>query len=522
MAKLSIIIILMLPTFSLQSPYIPPEIQRCSRAFLTVSSLWRPQSYSNRFEAETEVELNWETNCDESNYIDSVALFREHPGNKGAVSLIHLPTKQYPGYFRTNITLGNTTLPGGWQLEEEEEKDLHKDQNKKSDEDSEFSIEEDEESEAEKEEQLKVRRENRRDDDSPVKGDHCLPFWIAAYRNKTLTYIDCLKIRPTWIWDHRADLGDMSLRSLFIPGTHNSGCYKKLTGLNNQSARRNSFASRFLLTQDLDIYAQLVYGIRYLDIRVGYYPSTPEQFWVNHDVSRLVPLRHVLQSVKQFLKRSPDPLILDFHRFPVGFTERRRGRRKQHKGVSPAHRLLVDLLWNELGEFSPADASMPLNTLWKSGRRLLVSYADKASREEFPWLRGEIGNVADKSKETIWTHRPSVIVIQEWGNVQNSSQLYEFLSRTIERRKKLWGPSMKSGNGDLWAAMAELTPTPMDVVFSRPGSGLRRMAHDVNRNVTRWFRDLWWQSANIVATDFFRGTNIVDVAVEANLRRSHI
>lgn len=523
--KSTVLIFLLLPIPSFQAPYIPPEIKRCSRGFLTVSSLWRPQSYSSRLGAETELELNWETDCNNAVYIDSVALFNEYPGNKDALPLIQIPTKQYPGYFRTNFSLGNTPLPGGWQLEEDEETFSHKDLEKRIEEDWEVKSDEVEETETNKEGQLKVRRENKREDIEskiPVEGDHCFPFWIATYYNNTLVYTDCLKIRPTWIWDHRSEFGDMSLRSLFIPGTHNSGCYKKVTGLANQSSRRNSFSSRFLLTQDLDIYTQLVYGIRYLDIRVGYYPSTPELFWINHDVARLMPLRQILQGVKHFLRRSPDPVLLDLHRFPVGFSDRKRGRRRQQNRASPAHRLLVELLWNELGEFAPADASLPLNTLWKSGRRLLISYADKSSREEFPWLRGLMNLTNGKSNAKSWSNGPSVTVLQEWGNVQNSTQLYEFLSNTMEKRKKLWGTTMRSGNGDLWAAMAELTPTPMDVVFSRPGTGLRQMAHDVNRNVTRWFRDLWWKDANIVATDFFRGTNLIDVAIESNVRRSDI
>lgn len=70
----------------------------------------------------------------------------------------------------------------------------------------------------------------------------------------------------------------------------------------------------------------------------------------------------------------------------------------------------------------------------------------------------------------------------------------------------------------LWAAMAELTPTPLDVMFNPTGS-LRVMANAVNRNLTSWFRNQWWSHANIVATDFFLGNNLIDVAVAANLRK---
>jgi hypothetical protein len=52
-----------------------------------------------------------------------------------------------------------------------------------------------------------------------------------------------------------------------LPGTHNSGCFYG----SEEALARGDIVSRFLLTQDEDVYEQLVWGVRYLDIRVGYY-----------------------------------------------------------------------------------------------------------------------------------------------------------------------------------------------------------------------------------------------------------
>ena len=71
---------------------------------------------------------------------------------------------------------------------------------------------------------------------------------------------------------------------------------------------------------------------------------------------------------------------------------------------------------------------------------------------------------------------------------------------------------------DIWAAMAQLTPTAFDIIL-RPVYGLRKMADKVNRNLTTWIRDDYWDLANVVASDFFLGNNIIDVALEANLKR---
>ena len=38
--------------------------------------------------------------------------------------------------------------------------------------------------------------------------------------------------------------------------------------------------------------------------------------------------------------------------------------------------------------------------------------------------------------------------------------------------------------------------------------------------MTRWYRDEWWSSANIVATDFYLGNNIIEESIRSNRRRS--
>lgn len=57
---------------------------------------------------------------------------------------------------------------------------------------------------------------------------------------------------------------------LMIPGTHNSGCYDEFP----EADIRLRFLDNYLYTQDQDVWTQLCFGIRYLDVRVGYYNSS--------------------------------------------------------------------------------------------------------------------------------------------------------------------------------------------------------------------------------------------------------
>lgn len=66
--------------------------------------------------------------------------------------------------------------------------------------------------------------------------------------------------------------------------------------------------------------------------------------------------------------------------------------------------------------------------------------------------------------------------------------------------------------------MAELTADFTDILFNRLGN-LRNMAHSVNLNVSNWYSTIWQYTANIVAVDFVRGTDIVDIAIQSNKNR---
>lgn len=61
-----------------------------------------------------------------------------------------------------------------------------------------------------------------------------------------------------------------------------------------------------------------MHGIRYLDIRVGYYRATEPQFWVNHGISRQQPLIKVLRQVRDFVLETNEIVIFDVQEFPVG------------------------------------------------------------------------------------------------------------------------------------------------------------------------------------------------------------
>ncbi|CAH1400963.1 unnamed protein product [Nezara viridula] len=457
---------------SFNQPDFPP-------VYLTLSPLYREATHSTKL-IDREVQIQWVNNS-----VDSISLYNADPKHK---SEPEFKTLMYPdGFVSTNIPFGDPQFPGGW---EKEFRDL------------------------------------------PVPGDHCLPLWVLAYKDKNLVFRRTLFsagshpsppgppypsrlpssspglphpsiphlpssyapflhgssiLRGGVLPRVKLSLENLELTSLFIPGTHNSGSYRRA----ETTGQRDS-SGRYIITQDQNLWQQLVYGVRYLDLRIGYYSQrkngseTSEDdssFWINHDLIKIRQLLPLLDDLKQFMKKTKEEIvILDLHRFPLGFT-----------GRPFRHQHLVKLLERELKEYAvpfKKDYIPTLGSIWDQGKRIIISYGDNIVAQEFDWL---------------WPP-----IRQLWGNKQTTEGLRDYLDKCMTN------DSLRDPGRGLWAAMAQLTPGPLDLLFNPKGS-LRIMASQINSNLTEWCRDRWWDKANILAMDFFLGTDAITTAILSNV-----
>lgn len=146
---------------------------------------------------------------------------------------------------------------------------------------------------------------------------------------------------------------------------------------------------------------QLMHGVRYLDIRIGYYRSSEIHFWVNHGISRQQPLEKVLQQVRDFVMDTDEIVIFDVQEFPVGFGKK-----------LDIHRRLVRYIHSEIGELL-VDPSMTwdvkLENIWQNKRNIILSYDFVAVVQEFPSILFQS-------------------VQQRWGNVQSLEDLKSYLA----------------------------------------------------------------------------------------------
>ncbi|XP_024085339.1 uncharacterized protein LOC106665292 [Cimex lectularius] len=408
-----------------------------SPLYLTVSSLLRDTNQGTKL-IERELQINWESDA-----FDAIAVYRENPNVEPSDKIFQISTLGISdGLVETNVTLGKPVFPNGWDMNS---------------------------------------------DSPPIPGDHCLPFWVVGFKQHKIITADCIKIRPTWMQDNRLVIRNLPITSLFIPGTHNSGCYKR----GSLFSQRRDTTGKYILTQDQSIWNQLVYGIRYLDFRIGYYPvknATSETsdncFWINHDLIKVRHMTPILRELKGFLAKAKDEIvILDLHRFPIGFNNR-----------PQRHEQLVKYLERELKPIAIPfkSPSVTLDEIWEGEQRLIISYGEKEVQKKHNWL---------------WPP-----IRQLWGNKQTVEKLYNFLDNIMTN------DSVRIPSKGMWAAMAQLTPGPLDLLFNPKGS-LREMAHLVNPSLSKWCRKKWWNMANIVTSDFFLETDIINTAIAANVQQ---
>jgi hypothetical protein len=95
-----------------------------------------------------------------------------------------------------------------------------------------------------------------------------------------------------------------------------------------------------------------------------------------------------------------------------------------------------------------------------------------------------------------------------WGDKQRAADLRSYIHNVLQHPNP---PTTVQGN-PLWAIMAQLTPNAIEILFN-PANNLRKMAELVNRNLTNWVKNDWWKKANIIATDFHLGNNLIELSI---------
>ncbi|XP_055609388.1 uncharacterized protein LOC129756507 isoform X2 [Uranotaenia lowii] len=318
--------------------------------FLTLSSL--PKHLED-----SPVVINWGPECENPPYW--IGLYLENPAVSNASPIVKVLVEgQKSGQVVTDQKFGKQRLPGGWSYEE-------------------------------------VLRHIPRRKNKPL----CFNFYLVSYDNSNqLLTFDCLKIQPNWMFSER-NIGSVPLKDLFLPGTHCSGCYQAKSNINSSLLKRIGYR------QNMNIWSQLVYGIRYLDFSIGYHPSHngSRNFWIMNENYRVCWILPILHEIRRFVILSEETLILDFRQFPLGFHTH-----------PEQHNELLRLLEQELGDLifrRPTNGTnndddsylITIEQMRREGRYIVVTYNHPTSLSESdliwaPWTKHSVANLEEDTK----------------------------------------------------------------------------------------------------------------------------
>lgn len=296
--------------------------------FITLSSL-------SRHIEDASVVINWGPDCESPP--DWIGLYTKNPAFSDDPPVLKIEVNgRKNGEVITNQKFGKQRLPGGWSYDE-------------------------------------VLRHIPKRRAKPL----CFDIYLVSYNHlNKLQIFDCLKIQPNWMFTEKS-IGNVSLKDLFLPGTHCSACYQTKANANNNLLKKVGFH------QDLDIWTQLVFGVRYLDFSIGYHPyhNSTRNFWVMNEGYRVGWILPILHDIRRFVILSEETIVLDFRRFPLGFHSH-----------PEQHAEFLSILDQELGDlayrrpyFENADDDqtvsyhLTIEDMRRQGKYILITYNHAAS-----------------------------------------------------------------------------------------------------------------------------------------------
>ena len=286
------------------------------------------------------------------------------------------------------------------------------------------------------------------------------------------------------------------LKDLAIPGSHDSGTFfldqtaelgpDEPPMIHNLASVFGKLAKNVVynwsVTQTLNIYEQLMAGIRYLDLRVAFRAQNKE-FRIVHGLYGC-EIEEVMQDIKLFVTEHPKEIvIMDFNHF--------------YNMEDEAHHRLADSLLGMFGEIlrNPGKdgANVTLQELWANEEKVIIFYQNSDVVKSYPCF---------------WS---SNLICSPWANTADRKVLLEFLNEKCTRSNM-----PKDGFHVAQAIVTPQTSTLLQNMTStlKDACAVRCICH-----VTGWLKVVAQSPRhkfNIVMTDFVEFGDFIPTVVSLN------
>ncbi|XP_059080645.1 PI-PLC X domain-containing protein 1-like isoform X2 [Tigriopus californicus] len=314
------------------------------------------------------------------------------------------------------------------------------------------------------------------------------PFWVQLVdgtNQDPLTSPRCLRSQPSWMMDHKEAFADLAIGDLMLIASHDAASYRYYSGEDELT----ELIAGQIYTQEESLLHQLIWGVRFLDIRVAHYPEfTDEQFWLVHSVALVRSLREGIEQVQKFMRNTEEIVIWDTHTF---FRE----------WDDLVHEEYLQILQEEFGSWwvrpSGKGWNLTLGDIWDQD--VLVN---GQGRMIF------INEDADHADPNLFFPN----IPEFWGDKDEVEDLKVYLDSVVN--------VVENTDGDVyrpWRPNCQLTGNVEDFLTQKY-SGLREMADVVNRQMTDWWRTDYQDLTHVYSLhDYFLGTDMIQIAIDRNL-----
>ena len=286
------------------------------------------------------------------------------------------------------------------------------------------------------------------------------------------------------------------LKDLVIPGSHNSGAFfldQNLEVGPDESSFVQTLGSMFgkvaksvvhswAVTQSLNIYDQLMAGIRYLDLRVAL-RNKDNQIRVLHGLYG-VGIEEVLEDVKRFVVKHPKEIvILDFNHF--------------YNMDCTAHERLADTLLALFSEIlrSPGNetTNVTLQDMWANEEKVIIFYQEYEVISCFPCF---------------WSAHS---ICSPFPNTTDRKLLLEFLNKQCTKSA--------FPRDTFHVTQAILTPQTSSVLQNMTSTLKDVLALKCNHHVCGWLKalsDSKVHKFNIIMADFVEYGEFIATVISLN------
>jgi len=290
--------------------------------------------------------------------------------------------------------------------------------------------------------------------------------------------------RENWMEALYSIIQNRRLNEIVIPGTHDSGCYR--------------FDSVSIQTQEKSISEQLLFGVRYLDIR---FICLPTGYHIHHGLAKsfVTTLTDIVKPIKDFLdKFSKEIVILHITHF--------------EKFNQNDYEKFLSEIRNYLGEFiakrSHSETLPTIKEMVETNQRVIISSDFKYTKTDTP--------ISDFIQDFVWDdiESPYDEKIYQSGEPDN---IINHLSQLVN----------KNGNQNLWVLQGVMTlsttqtiaggvPLVGDAINLVSDVSIKTYAQKINPMLKSYLcSDSWKGKYNIFICDFVND-DLIENTIQLN------